>query len=593
MLRSTVLVRHAIRLAGFAALLAAAGTRAESGKALLLGRVADEQGQPIPDAELFVRGVYSGDEGPRTYWKSERDVVVCSGADGRFSVPAAVGEQRLSVFADGYAPMHRTHRAYEGQNPGWDFTLVKSARVSCKILDTHGRPQHPRFLHVTPADPYTRPPPAPGMGFYWHAMTFEGTSAPDGSFELRHLSPGRYDVLVTSPWLQAKKEGNGLVQIPVSGGRFEVAAGQTIANFEIRVRPPEDFVVAGRVRRADGTPMTNVSVSTGSFAGGGARTDSRGAFRIEGLDCLGADRFPLQFDYKLTLPDVALNATNLDVVWPGSGTIEGRVFDAATGSNLAAFAAAVSKVQLNDSPAFFENLRLQTEMPPDGRFRISGVPEGVASLVVSNAVLGARQFSVAVKAGQTAEVECPMVGPAMLEGQLTFNGKPHPGHVVIDGQWIYSGNDGRYRFATAPDGRRVVWFFNHEYSHRFAEVDLVAGQTVHLDMELGGPCAIKGAIRFPDGVDHCNIRLAEIPPAGGWSGGRPWPPERVLAIAHVKAEESKFALNHLPAGRFHLTVGVASGFQYLPAWTREIELKEGEPLSLDVDLAAPPHAPAP
>lgn len=590
--RPTVLVRHAVRLAGFAVLWAAAGARAGSDQVLLVGRVADEQGAPIRDAELFVRSVSSGDEGPRTYWKSDRDLVVCSGADGRFAVQAAAGDQRLSVFADGYAPMYRTHRAYFGENPGWDFTLVKSARVSCKILDVHGRPQHPRLLHVTPADPYTRPPPAPGLGFYWHAMTFEEASAPDGSFDLLHLSPGRYDVLVMSPFRQAKQEGNGLVQIPVSGGRFEVAAGQTITNFEIRVRPPEEFAVAGRVRRPDGTPMPNVSVSTGP-TGGGARTDRHGFFRIEGLDCLGAERFPLQFDYKLTLPDVALNATNLEVVWPGTGAIEGRVFDAATGSNLLAFAVAVPKVQMDGSPAFFDNLRLQPEWLPEGRFRIPDVPAGTAVLVASNAVLGVRQFSVDVQAGQTAEVECPLVGPAALEGQLLFNGKPHHGHVVIDGQWIYSGNDGHYRFLTASDGRHVVWFFNHEYSHRFAEVDLVSGQTVHLDMDLGGPCSIQGAIRFPDGVDRAEMRLAEIPPAGAWSGGRPWPPERVLAIAHVKAAESKFVLKDIPAGRFHLTAGVAAGFSYRPAWTREIELKDGEPLTLDVDLAEPPPTPVP
>ena len=248
---------------------------------------------------------------------------------------------------------------------------------------------------------------------------------------------------------------------------------------------------------------------------------------------------------------------------------------------------------MDGTAAFFDNLRLHEERLPEGRFRISGVPEGAAALVVSNAVLGVRQFAVDVKAGQTAEVECPLIGPAALEGQLTFNGKPHHGHVVIDGQWIYSGNEGHYRFATAPDGRRVVWFFNHEYSHRFAEVDLVAGQTVNLDMDLGGPCSIQGAIRFPDGVDRVEMRLAEIPPAGAWTGGRPWPPERVLAIAHVKADESKFVLKNLPAGRYFLTAGVASGFAYFPAWTREIELKEGTPPSLDVDLTAPPSAPAP
>ena len=574
-------------------LFAASGLSIEAASpVILLGRVVDERGQPIPGAELIARTVHSGDEGPRTYWKGERDVVVRSDADGRYAVPAAVGDQRLSVFADGFAPMHRTHRAYLGENPGWDFTLVQSARVSCLILDTTGRPQHPRFLHVLPAERYNRPPPAPGLDFYWHAMSFEETSAPDGSFELRHLSPGRYEVLVTSPWSRAEKEGGGFAQIPVSGGRFEVAAGETITNLEIRVRPPEDYVVAGRVRRPDGTPMTNVSVNTGSFGGGTARTDPNGAFRIEGLDGLGADRFPLQFDYKLTLPDVALNATNLDVVWPGAGTIEGRVFDAATGSNLSAFAAAVPKVQRNDSPGFFENLRLQTERLPDGRFRIPGVPEGAASLVVSNAVLGVRQFSVAVQAGQTAEVECPMVGPAALEGQITFNGKNHHCSVVIDGQWIYSGNDGFYRFNTAADGRRVVWFFNHEYSHRFAEVDLVAGQAVRLDMELGGPCAVEGALRLPAGAEHCEMRLTEIPPAGAWSGGRPWPPERVLAIAHVRADESKFVLKDLPAGRFHLTVGVPAGFQYHPTWTREIELKADEPLSFDIDLSAPASPPS-
>lgn len=569
-------------------LFAASGLSIEAAAPVtLLGRVANEQDQPIPDAELFVRTVNSGDEGPRTYWKSERDVVVRSDADGRFAVQAAAGEQRLSVFANGYAPMHRTHRAYFGENPGWDFTLVKSASLSCRILDANGRPQHPRQLHVTPADPYTRPPPAPGLGFYWHAMTFEETSAPDGSFVVRHLSPGRYDVLVMSPFRQAQRDGNTLVQIPVSGGRFEVAAGQAISNFEVRVRPPENFAVAGRVRRPDGTPMTNVSVTTGPAAGG-ARTDSSGFFRIEGLDGLGTERFPLQFDYRLTWPDVALNATDLDIVWPGTGVIEGRVFDAATGSNLAAFAVAVPKVQLAGSSAFFENLRLPAERLPGGRFRIANVPAGTATLVASNAVLGVRQFAVDVRAGQTTEIECPMVGPAVLAGQITFDGKPHHGSIVIDGQWLYSGNGGRYRFATAPDGRHLAWFFNHEYSHRYAEVDLVAGQTAKLDVDLGGPCSIQGTVRFPENVDRGMLRLSEVPPAGAWDGGRPAPRERVLAIAPVQSAEPQFEMRDLPPGRFYLSAGVAAGFGYRTVWTRAIELKAGENLPCDVDLAASP-----
>ena len=565
----------------FAGTLLAADSSAET---LLLGRVADEQGHAISNAELIVRHFDRNyDAGAGCYWKNDRDVLFHSDADGRFAVQAAVGDQRLSVFADGYAPMHRTHRAYEGQNPGWDFTLVKSARVSCKILDTNGRPQSPRFLLVAQENDST-PPPAPGLSFFWYAMNFEETSNPDGSFDIPHLSPGRYSIMVTSPWLQAKKEGSGLVQIPVSGGQFEVAAGETITNFEIRVRPPEDYAVAGRVHRADGAPMPNVSVTT--RRSGGARTDSNGYFRIEGLDSVGSARFSLQFDYKLTLPEVVLNTTNLDVVWPGSGAIEGHVFDAATGSNLVRCAAGVPKVQLGDSNVFYENPSAQFELLPEGRFRLANVPAGAATLIVSNGILGARQFAVDVKVGQTAEVECAMVAPAMLEGYLTHNGNPGRASVVLNGQWVY----------TDVDGKQVVWFFNHEYSHRYADVELVAGQTVRQDMELGGPCAVEGTVRFPaGGAERCELRLAEIPASEAWDGGRPWPHERVLAIAPVKAADPKYALKNLPPGRFFLIAGVPNSlwFGYQPAWTREIELKAGEPLSLDVDLVAPPVDPAP
>lgn len=170
--------------------------------------------------------------------------MVHTDSNGHFAVQADVGNQRLSVFAASYAPMYRTHRAYRGDNPGWDFTLVRSARVFCRILDTNGRPQHPRFLFVTPAEE-PKAGPMPGVNFYWNAMTFEETSTPDGSFEIRDLSPGRFNILVTSPMRQTKHDGVGLVQIPVAGGQFEVAAGQVLTNFEVRVRPPEEFVVAG------------------------------------------------------------------------------------------------------------------------------------------------------------------------------------------------------------------------------------------------------------------------------------------------------------------------------------------------------------
>jgi hypothetical protein len=65
------------------------------------------------------------------------------------------------VFADGYAPMHRSHDVFEGVNKGWDFTLPQSARVSGKVLDTKGNPMPHRFLQLASLRD-RRPPPRTG-----------------------------------------------------------------------------------------------------------------------------------------------------------------------------------------------------------------------------------------------------------------------------------------------------------------------------------------------------------------------------------------------------------------------------------------------
>lgn len=557
----------------------------ETGKTVVAGRVTNTDGKPMAGARLII--VDTSSESDPLY-RSETK----SDGDGRFSLNALPGNSRLSVFADGYVAMYRRHDVVQGVNRGWDFALPPGAHISGRILDTKGNPAPQRLLELQPVK--RGPPPVPGVSFCGNMQRGRTTDA-NGVFDIQDVAPGKYSIRVYGSSLVADR---CLQQEPVRGKFLEVRSGERVQGFEIRVNPPEDYVIAGHVRDARGKPIPPIVVSaTYNLPHDGAtwwtQTDENGAFCIKGLDGMGLSSCRVNFDlrgagvYKLAIPDVPINTKNVDFIVPDKGSIHGTVRNAKTGEMVTTYEVTVPVVTLPETKAVWEQPPVQIERNTDSSFRISNVPAGQATIEVRAGELGAQRFGVQVAADKTNSIQCEMLGPAVLTVQTTLKGKPTSTWVIINKEkWFCSDKDGKIRFNRHPNGDYTIWFFVGENWFRSAEVHLKSGETTHLDMDIGGSCEVRGSIRFPEEEPFCTVRLASKPTPNGWWEGRPHPDEFVLACSSVQQSGGEYHLDNIPPGRYYLMAGRLrpSMNRSVLALSKVIELKEGQTLSLDLDL---------
>lgn len=285
------------------------------------------------------------------------------------------------------------------------------AYVSGRVLDTKGRPVPGRGLGFTMA----RSAPLPPGSEYVKSDEPRGIVMDgDGRFEIPAMFPGKYSIIV-----YGSGEGS-YYQVPVRGSVLEVKPGERVENFEIVLNPPEEHAVSGHVRDTAGNPMRGVFVHTSRPHGypWWAMTDAEGSYRIVGLDGTGETSFHIHFGYEgLVIPNVPMNATDVDVVMPDKGSIEGVVRDAKTGEAIGSYDVKVRVVRLPNSRAVWNEPQVEIAKKPDGGFTISNVPAGQATVEVRAEGLGTQPFTVPVEAGKVARLNCEMQVPADEEGK--------------------------------------------------------------------------------------------------------------------------------------------------------------------------------
>jgi uncharacterized protein (DUF2141 family) len=114
----------------------------------------------------------------------------------------------------------------------------------------------------------------------WVSHTATAVSDEAGRFTFAGLAPGQYHVMVRKAgYLQTEY---GAMSPLGPGVPIALAAGDALTNLTVRL--PQGAVIAGTVRRADGTPAVNARVFASSHGvNGDTMTDARGAYRISGL----------------------------------------------------------------------------------------------------------------------------------------------------------------------------------------------------------------------------------------------------------------------------------------------------------------------
>jgi large repetitive protein len=540
--------------------------------AAITGRVTDESGAPVAGARIRfardsnVRALMRG--GPAAFLGRPG---VTTGPDGAFRMRGLAAEKNLTLEAakTGYVTARRHGVTLKAGEAVRDVALVlkRGLEARGRVVDSAGQPIAGAEIRLSPAER--------GGGrfvFQFAGVNREkpdAASAADGSFRVAGFEAGEYALAVSRDGYAPKRVPSVTVteKGPNEWPVFVLAAGVPIA---------------GVVRSSKGDPI--VSAEVFAFADGtsrNSRTDPEGKFRLEGY---GADRrvmINVRADgYAALQRQVTPSPEEVVLVLTTSGTIRGRVEDAATSRPVTDFTASYTDSRgrlaggvrvvmgLGESEKAFQS--------PDGSFELADVPPGKWSVraaspgyrpsEVSGIELGEGETKdgvvVALKKGGviSGRVLDPRRGTGVPNASVSWSEGSDasgmgPGMAVLarlDGGSATAATtdaDGRFRFDGLPAGKITVSAEHPDFLEVSKQVELDDEATADLTLALGG--SISGTVVAKDGrsgIPGADVLLRDQ--GSSFSMGDD----------SARADSSgNFSFEHLKAGRYSVSARSNAG----------------------------------
>ncbi|MGE5277313.1 MAG: carboxypeptidase regulatory-like domain-containing protein [Acidobacteriota bacterium] len=536
--------------------------------ASIAGHVLDEKKKPLAGVQVriardfSIRGMLRRGAAGRAL-AGERAAV--TGPEGQFRLDGLSASRGLTVEATktGFAPGRRAGIALEAGERVQNVVLTLTAGLSARgrVVDGKGQPvagaeirarrraagRGPgRFLLL--GGPQNRP---------------DGVSGQDGSFVLTGLEQGDYELSISR-------------------------AGYASKTTSVAVKSPEQTTwppivlsagvsVAGVVRDAQGAPVAGATVFLLGDAGRpqNTATGGDGGFRLSDLPAGKAVMLAVNAEgYAGARSSATPPAEGVVVVLSATGTIRGRVQDAASGEPIPEFTVTL----MAGGRAGFGNFVMrgpggapgpQNFQSADGAFEVAGVPPGDWSVRASATSYRSGDVSgVSVAAGETKEdVVVSLKRGGALAGRVldagagvpianaTVSWEPAgsaPGPAAMAARLLDGGGanvtttdaDGRFAFDGLPDGKVTLTATHPDYLEASRDADPSAGSEVQIPLGSGG--SIAGLVVGGDGrtaIPGAQVRLDEEGDTG-------------LGLSSQIASTDgggAFHFDHLGAGRFRLT----------------------------------------
>lgn len=491
--------------------------------ATLSGRVVDEDGLPVADAQGYVR---RGDTGPLAFWnlRSEALPAFRTGPDGRFEAARLPAGSNLNLSV--------THDDYESRTiggldlepgrprPPLQVVLRRGLGLVGVVKDVRGQPVAEAELRLARSLEF-----AGGRGGRAVQFSFIGApggrsevrSGPDGRFEFRGLAAGDYS-------LHVRKSGHAAQRVdplrvsegPAQPLEVTLALGVTISGF-VRDKSGQGLEgrrVGARVRGARGPLATTFSDEP---------SGSDGAFLVEGLTAGQA--------YDVFLQDLAgpgprgtpitAPAEGVELLASSPGRVEGLALDAESGRPLADFAVSY-EVRDRGGRTIVRGGPDGSSLTPgekvefhdeEGRFALENVPAGTWDVeVAAHGYEPGRAGAVVVaEGGSAAGVEVRLRRGATLTGRVLEAGSGRPVADALveaapqggderlprfgdEGQaGVRTGLDGRFELPGLTPGSYTVSARHNDYAEASESVT-VRGLTAAVELRLGQGSRLAGAV---------------------------------------------------------------------------------------------------
>ena len=490
--------------------------------AILAGTVRDVEGRPFADAEVRLQPDTAGSsrQWPRTM-TDER---------GGFRLRARPGlPWRVTAAREGFAPGTVTvpPLAPRASRNDLEIMLTRGAVASGRVLDAEERPVAGATVRLFPAARDAR-------DLHLARLTgedvTEATADAEGRFELRHLPPGRFDLIARAA---------GFVTRTMPG--IEVPPGTAAVDLGTVALSP-GAAIEGRVVDPRGQPIAGAGVMVSldelsSFGSSmpsldeltGATTDTEGRFRIPDLAPGTVVGLMVMAPGWVTAEIAGIEAPTpspVEIVLRPAARVAGRVVD----ERRQGIAEAQVVLTAEARRAVFGGQALpggtlgQAMTDAAGAFVIEGVAPGTATLIATaSSYRPARREGIEiVEGGDVSEIEVELSAGAVVTGRVSgADGLPLPsadvevvrqrGGDLFDlfgsmGLQTQTDADGVYRLEGVPEGQLSIAAEHRDHLRTVRDLDVEAGEN-RLDLLLERGLAVEGRVLGGDGGPIAGARL--------------------------------------------------------------------------------------
>ena len=382
-------------------------------------------------------------------------------------------------------------------------------------------------------------------------------TATDGTYVFSDLLPDTYTVTVIIPGYETiEKEG------------IILQSGQKITNLDFALR--QESSISGKVTRADGTPLTNVSIlaSTSSGEKGAAVTVDDGTFTVDGLLSTGTYRVEAFLEeYGFAPMEVFISNNGSEVTGVDISTFKGVIAGKITKADgTTPIAGATVSVQIDVSAVALPSLQRLIAISTtgeDGMYRLESLQTVAYTLQVLSPGYGIEIRQVQVPGDMNGmDVNLSLKPAGSISGRVTQadGTTPISGAKIdiLDNEYrllnllgeIITDQSGQYTVDNLAEGSYMVIVHTTEFvSLVKPDIVVVAGlrtENINLLPEKAGG-SIAGTIYQVDGITPVQgaLIIVNSETAGG---------------STYSVADGTYTITDLPMGKYSVIV-VALGYE--------------------------------